>query len=187
MSSFFKKTYGTNGGWCEEFLKNLMEQVLDVCPGRHFLFALDFKVLVLVRLEEKSVGIRVDVLVGRLDQPGGFKSSKLCSRASYQLVTVRPYVETPELPLTKINHTINSTIKSEQRSEDHMYVCLTYGHRERCVGEPNGSADTTIPKRTAFLVTDGRDQYKHKVPHIAYVDRTVNMIHVRIQGYISPP
>lgn len=45
---------------------------------------------------------------------------------------------------------------------------LTYGHRERCVGESNGSANTPIPKRTAFLVTDSRDQNKHKVSHIAY-------------------
>lgn len=49
---------------------------------------------------------------------------------------------------------------------------LTYGHRERCVGESDGSADTPIPKRTAFLVTDGRDQNKHKVSHIAYTHGT---------------
>lgn len=120
MSSF--STYGTNGGWCEEFLENLMKQVLDVCPGRHILFALYFKVLVLLRLEEKSVRIRVDVLVGRLDQPGSCKSLKLCSRASYQLVTVRPYVETPELPLTKINH--NQFNKSEQRRRSYVWFDL---------------------------------------------------------------
>ena len=88
-------TYGTNSGWRKEFLKNLMEQVLDVCLRRHLFFHLDFKVLILLRLkEEKTAGITVRVLVGRLDQA---KSSELCSRASHQLVTVCPNIETPEL------------------------------------------------------------------------------------------